>query len=119
MRDGKAIELRFYEGYLRNRKQLCGELSVEPGKTRRETEEKLLRKACGRWGRDLGNHLYGSFSLVLWDGDRRELVCIRDPLGIKPLYYARLPEGELLCGADIRVIANDPRYKKELDEEAL
>ena len=42
MRDGKAIELRFYEGYLRNRKQLCGELSVEPGKTRRR------RSSCGR-----------------------------------------------------------------------
>jgi asparagine synthase (glutamine-hydrolysing) len=44
-------------------------------------------------GDDFVRDLRGMFALAVWDGPRRRLVLARDPLGKKPLYFARRPEG--------------------------
>jgi asparagine synthase (glutamine-hydrolysing) len=36
----------------------------------------------------------GDFSLVLWDGGRRTLTALRDPFGVKPLFFSR--QGDIL-----------------------
>ena len=113
------MKLLLYEGYLRNRKALCKELGVSPGISCAETERKLLLAGYERWGCEIGNHLYGSFSFVLSDEERKELICVRDLFGIRPFYYTLLPDGELLFDTDIRRMARDPRYRRALDEEAL
>jgi asparagine synthase (glutamine-hydrolysing) len=42
-------------------------------------------------GLDFLTRLRGEFSLVLWDGRRRQLIAARDRFGIKPLCYAVQP----------------------------
>ncbi|OBK72114.1 asparagine synthase (glutamine-hydrolyzing) [Mycobacterium sp. 1274761.0] len=40
------------------------------------------------WGTDALTRLRGMFAFALWDTIERELICARDPFGIKPLYMA-------------------------------
>lgn len=39
------------------------------------------------------DHLHGEFALVLWDDRKKRLVAARDRFGIKPLCWARAPDG--------------------------
>lgn len=54
----------------------------------------LILHAHSFWGERCVEHLLGDFSFAVWDSRARRLWCARDPLGVKPFYYARL--GELL-----------------------
>jgi asparagine synthase (glutamine-hydrolysing) len=45
------------------------------------------------WGTDALSRLRGMFAFALWDTHTRELLCARDPFGIKPLYLATGPAG--------------------------
>lgn len=40
-----------------------------------------------RWGRECLKHLRGDFAFAIWDAERKELFCARDPMGVRPLYY--------------------------------
>lgn len=115
------IEIRTYRGHIRNWRALCGELGIEDGGKlpRGEREALILRRAYERWGHEMGLHLHGMFALALWDGERQELFCLRDPFGTKPFYYCRTESGEFLYGTMIRDILANPAYRKELNEEML
>ena len=45
------------------------------------------------WGTDVLTRLRGMFAFALWDTATGELLCARDPFGIKPLYLATGPGG--------------------------
>ena len=45
-------------------------------------------QAYGKWGDAFVDHLAGDFSFALWDEVSRRLICARDQLGVRPLFYA-------------------------------
>ncbi len=71
---------------------------------------------------DLGpeclHQLNGQFAIAIWDARRGELFLARDRLGVRPLFYAQLPEG-LVFGSEIKAILLDPRVEARLDPFAL
>lgn len=113
------MELCMYEGYLRNRRELCNALSLEPIGTRSEIERQILLEGWRRWGRSLLQRLYGSFAFAIMDTERQELICARDPFGLMGFYYYVTADGRLLYGEDLSGIVNSPGFHREIDPEAL
>ncbi len=108
-----------YEGYIRNRKQLLRDLSITEADERTDSDREIILKGFERWGRDLPAHLYGSFSFVIRDDVTGRFYCARDAFGIENFYYCLKEDGGLLYSTDMKTIADDPAYHKDLDREAL
>jgi len=78
----------------------------------------ILLAAFLAWGKSCVERLLGDFAFAVWDGRSRTLLCARDPLGVKPLCYARI--GSLFCFAsEAQQILHHPRVDRSFDEQAL
>lgn len=80
-----------YNGEIYNYLELRAELDEESFRTRSDTE--VVLRAFQRWGVECVKRLRGMFALAIWDACEQRLFLARDRFGIKPLYWARTPEG--------------------------
>ena len=62
--------------------------------------------------------LEGMFAFAIWDGPARTLVLARDRLGIKPLYYAVLPD-QIVFASELKALLEHPAMDRTLDLNAL
>lgn len=80
--------------------------------------EVLLRLLMCR-GLDGLSDLIGMFAFALWDCERKELLLVRDRLGVKPLVWGRLPDGGVAFASEIHALRAHPGLDESLDREAL
>src|SRR5439155_1524011 len=85
-------------------------------RTRSDTEP--IVHAWEARGPDALDDLEGMFGLAVWNDATRTLVLARDRLGIKPVYYAVLPEG-LVFASELKAMFEHPGVSRELDMQAL
>ena len=64
------------------------------------------------------SELRGRFALVIWDGRREELLCLRDPMGTHPLFYAQREEG-LALSICADALVHEPGVPGGVDRLAL
>ena len=60
----------------------------------------------------------GQWALALWDDRQKRLFLSRDRMGIRPLYYAELPD-QFLFGSEIKALLQSPDVSREIDPEGL
>lgn len=113
------LDLKVYSGHIRNWKALCTELDIDLSLSREKREEEIIKKSYLKWGKEMGLHIYGMFSFALFDSEKNQLFCLRDPFGTKPFYYYQTADGNLLYGTTIREIMEQKGFKKELNEKLL
>ncbi len=82
-----------------------------------ETPEDVLT-AVAAHGNAAIERLRGGFALALWDADKRTLVLARDPIGMKPLYFATAP-GRLAFASDVWTLAAAGFVEKRLSKRAI
>lgn len=70
-------------------------------------------------GCDFLPRLNGMFALAIWDRRNRELVLARDPLGVKPIYYATPKPCTLLFASEIKALCAHSAMRREPDFEVL
>lgn len=106
-----------FQGLLFNQQDLRDELGdfLAPAV---KHEADLILAGYLRWGEDLLPRLRGSFALLIWDRSREILLCVRDPMGSHPLFYAE-GRNELLLSASIEVLLRHPNVSRALNRPAL
>lgn len=76
------------DGRLDNRADLLSELKINAEEGKRLSDAALVLNAYDRWGNDCFTHFIGEYALVIFDVRRGELLCARDGLGDRTLFYA-------------------------------
>jgi asparagine synthase (glutamine-hydrolysing) len=90
-----------------------GERFVSTGDT------EVLLKGLAREGERFLPKLNGMFSFAFWDARDRELLLARDPIGVKPLYYAEPAPGMVLFASEIKALFAYPGLSRRPNFEAL
>jgi asparagine synthase (glutamine-hydrolysing) len=70
---------------------------------RTSTDTEVLLEAYRQWGIEALKRLDGMFAFALWDARAKKLICARDPLGIKPFYYAK-QNGRFVFASEPRAV---------------
>jgi asparagine synthase (glutamine-hydrolysing) len=81
-------------------------------------DAELILAAYQRWGEDLLKRLRGAFALIICDTSREVLLCLRDPVGIYPMFYAENRNG-LLVSTSVDVLIRQPNVSAGVNRAAL
>lgn len=88
-----------------------------------QSDTEIIVHAWEEWGEDCLSELRGMFAFALLDLRARYaitpiLFLARDPLGIKPLYYAQTPDG-FVFASEVRALLASGLIKKQISPDAL
>ena len=76
-----------FDGRIDNRAELLHALKMEDPQSRHVSDAQIALISYLRWGTHFAKRILGPFATVLWDGHQKRVVCTRDPLGDRTLYY--------------------------------
>ena len=79
----------------------------------------LIAYAYEAWGEQCFSRLEGPCACAVWDARTRRLLLARDPLGIKPLYFALLHGHGVAFASEVRALFHDPGVGREYAPAAI
>ena len=107
-----------YNGEIFNTAELRTELRAQGILFRSSSDTEVILEGCEHWGIEATcKRLIGMFAFAFWDRQTRELVLVRDRLGIKPLYWG-FQGKTLFFGSQLRSFSKHPDWKPKIDFKA-
>ncbi|MGI6169297.1 MAG: asparagine synthase (glutamine-hydrolyzing) [Christensenellales bacterium] len=82
------------------------------------SDAEVLLTAYIAWGESCVSEFNGVFAFAIWEEEAGKLFLCRDPLGIKPLYYA-LREEVLVFGSELKALLAHPFVDPVLDKSGI
>ncbi len=116
-----------FNGEIYNYRELRTELSAQGHRFRTATDSEVLLHLYERDGLGMLSRLNGIFAFAIHDGreagrpegvERGALLLARDPLGVKPLYYAETERG-FLFASEIKALLCERSLARTIDPVAL
>lgn len=85
---------------------------------RTETDVEVILHLYEEYGIDFPEKLNGQFSIALYDDRKKQLLLIRDQIGICPLFYT-VTDGRVLFASEIKAILEYPGVERHLNLKAV
>lgn len=109
-----------FNGEIFNHKELRRNLEAQGHHFSSSSDTEVLLKCFSAWGVDCLSMIKGMFAILYWSQCSRTLHVVRDPMGIKPLYYSELPRGDgVVLASEIKAFQKLPDFKFEVDRRSL
>jgi asparagine synthase (glutamine-hydrolysing) len=104
-----------YNGEVYNHYELADELRGLGHRFHTTCDTEVLLAAYVEWGEPALDRLNGDFAFVIWDRVRRELLCVRDRFGAKPIYYT-VAGGRFRFASEIKSLLIDPEVPRRVND---
>ena len=101
-----------YNGEIYNYRAVRAELIAEGTAFAGDSDTEVVLHLYARYGAGMLTKLRGMFALAIWDAHARTMFLARDPLGIKPLYYAD-GGGTLRFASQVKALLVDPAISRD------
>ncbi len=108
-----------YNGEIYNFRELRLELTELGHHFRTHCDTEVILYAWQEWGERCVDRFRGMFAFALYDRRSASLFLARDRFGVKPLFYALLPDGKLLFGSELKVLKAHPELPRQLEPRAV
>ncbi len=115
--DGSVVVV--FNGEIYNYVDLMPELVALGHTFRTHCDTEVIVHAWEEWGENCVHRFRGMFAFALWDRNKQTLFLARDRLGVKPLYYSLLDDGQLIFGSELKALTSHPGMKREIDPCAV
>jgi len=109
-----------FNGEIYNYRELRLQLTNSGYKFRSSSDTEVLLYCFAKWGIECLSKLKGMFAFALWEPASGTLHLVRDPLGIKPLYYWRLPgSGGLVFASELKAFLSLNGFQSIINNNSL
>ena len=115
--DGSVVVV--FNGEIYNYQSLIPELKALGHQFRTRSDTEVIVHAWEAWGAECVKRFRGMFAFALWDRKQQTLFMARDRLGVKPMYYGLLDDGQMLFGSELKALLAHGGLKREIDPQAL
>jgi len=107
-----------YNGELYNTKEVREKLKAKGYSFNSYSDTEVLLTALVEWRENCLDHINGIYAFAFWDESEKSLLLVRDPLGVKPLFYA-INKDSLIFGSELKVILAHPDINAVVGEDGL
>ena len=108
-----------YNGEIYNFQELIPELVALGHVFHTRSDTEVIVHGWEAWGEACVERFRGMFAFALWDRNRETLFLARDRLGVKPLFYAYLPDGKFIFGSELKSLLAHGGLPRDLDPHAV
>lgn len=115
--DGRAVLV--FNGEIYNYRELRAELRALGAVFHTDGDSEVILAAWQQWGEDCVSRLHGMFAFAIYDNASQSLFLARDRLGVKPLFLARLSDGSLIFGSELKALLAHPLLRRDIDPLAV
>ena len=104
-----------FNGEIYNYRETMAELTALGHVFKTASDTEVIVHGWEEWGPACVDRFRGMFAFALWDRREQTLFLSRDRLGKKPLYYALLPDGQLVFASEMRAMLCHPGIERRID----
>ncbi|HZV66936.1 MAG TPA: XrtA/PEP-CTERM system amidotransferase [Telluria sp.] len=108
-----------FNGEIYNYRELTAELKELGHTFSTKSDTEVIIHAWEQWGEDCVHRFRGMFAFAVWDRKQQTMFMARDRLGVKPFFYALLPDGMFIFGSELKSLRAIPGLPHEIDVRAV
>ena len=108
-----------YNGEIYNFPELRAELQQHGHVFSTHSDTEVVLYSWKQWGVHCVERFRGMFAFAVWDKREQSLFLARDRMGIKPLHYSLLGNGQLVFGSELKAVMHHPEVRREKSPQAV